>query len=266
MVRNCPEKPQLHVAATMHRGNNPGQQDAMWLGGTTFQHDDLSPQRFDCDDGLLAIADGVANSPRPERASRLAVAALAKSLFNHPERTGYDGLPGIRHVRAAQMALCDALASHRLPPGSSTTLVAAYVQVGRVVVLNSGDSRAYLIRADDGMKQVSRDHTELQKLIDSGEAEAGVEYASMYYALSDCLVADPESRDFSVHREVIEWHAGDRLILCSDGVHDVLDAVEWAAAMMAEPDPMKMVEATRQAVLARGAPDNFSVIALLLES
>lgn len=263
MAGNHSEKPSLRVAATMHRGNNPGQQDAMWLAGESLQHDDLPPQRFDCDDGLFAVADGLANSPTPERASRLAVEALAKSLRNHPERTGYDGLPGTRHVRAAQTALCDALASHRLPPGSSTTLVVAYVQDGRVVVLNSGDSRAYLIRADGGVKQVSRDHTELQKLIDSGEAEAGVEYASMYYVLSDCLVADPEGYDFAVHREVIEWHPGDRLILCSDGVHDTLDEVEWLAAMVAEPDPVKMVEGTRQAVLARGAPDNFSIIALV---
>jgi len=46
-------------------------------------------------------------------------------------------------------------------------------------------------------------------------------------------------------------------------VHDTLDEVEWLAAMVAEPDPVKMVEVTRQTVLARGAPDNFSIIALV---
>lgn len=263
MAGNCPEKPQLRFAATMHRGNNPDQQDTMWLAGKSFQQDDLLPQLFDCDDGLFAVADGLANSPKPERASRRAVEALAKSLRDHPEWEGYDGLPGTRHVRAAQAALCDALASRQLPPGSSTTLVAAYVQQSRAVVLNSGDSRAYLLRADGRVKQLSRDHTELQRMIDNGEAQAGVEYASMYYVLSDCLAAAPECDDFAVHRETTELHPGDRLILCSDGVHDVLDVVTWLAAMAAQPDPVRMVEVTRQAVLERGAPDNFSIIALV---
>lgn len=253
----------LRVAATMHRGNNPGQQDAMWLMGRLFQQDDLPPQLFDCHDGLFAVADGLANSPTPERASRLAVEALAKSLHDHPEWTGYDGLPSTRHVHAAQAALCDALASRQLLPGSSTTLVAACVQQNHVAVLNSGDSRAYLIRSDGSAKQLSRDHTELRRMIDNGEAQAGVEYASMYYVLSDCLAAAPECDDFAVHRETTELHPGDRLILCSDGAHDVLDDLTWLAAMAVQPDPVKMVEATREAVLARGAPDNFSIITVV---
>lgn len=46
-------------------------------------------------------------------------------------------------------------------------------------------------------------------MIERGEAEPGVEYAGMYHALSDCLVADAEMDDFAVHREVIELRPGD---------------------------------------------------------
>lgn len=259
------DTPQLHIAATMHRGNNPDQQDAMWLVGTSFQSDNLPLQSMDCTGGLFAIADGVANSSMPARASLLAVKALATALKAHPEWSVYDGLLGARHVRAAQTALCDAFAAGRLAWGSATTLVAAQIENGRVAVVNSGDSRAYLIRADGEVRQLSRDHTLLQQMIDRGEAEPGVEYARMYYALGDCLVADQEMDDFAVHRKVVELHSGDRLILCSDGVHDEVNVESWLTAMAGELDPLKMVGITRQAVFERGAADNFSIIALVFE-
>lgn len=77
MRGNADKAVALQVAASMHRGSPPDQQDAMWLAGVSFQHDDLPAQSFDCTDGLFAIADGVANSPMPARASLLAVEALA---------------------------------------------------------------------------------------------------------------------------------------------------------------------------------------------
>ncbi len=256
----------LRIAATMHRGRNRHQQDAMWLAGEACQYADMPPREVHAGtDVLIAIADGVATSPTPARASLLTVQSLVERLQAQPEWS-FDGLLGTRHVRAAQAALCDALASRRLAWGASTTLVAAHLRGNHLAIVNSGDSRAYLIRANGDTTQLSRDHTELQHLIDTGQAQAGIEYASVYNALSDCLVADPEAEDFAVHRETTELKPGDRLILCSDGVHDMLNEPTWLAVMAAETDPLKMVEVTRQAVLERGAPDNFSVIALVHEA
>lgn len=256
----------LRIAATMHRGRNRQQQDAMWLAGCACQHADMPPREISAAaETLLVIADGVATSPTPARASLLVVQALAERLQARPDWS-FDGLLGTRHVRATQTALCDALASRRLAWGASSTLVAAHLRGNHLAIVNSGDSRAYLIRANGDTTQLSRDHTELQHLIDSGQAQAGIEYASVYHALSDCLIADPEAEDFAVHRETTELKPGDRLILCSDGVHDVLDEPAWLAAMAAPSDPLKMVEATRQAVLERGAPDNFSMLALAYEA
>lgn len=193
---------QIRVAMTMNRGRNPDQQDAMWVGGQVHQHADLPTRGFECDaDALFAIADGVAASPTPARASLLAVKALAREMKLHADDWSFDGLIGTRHVRAAQNALCEALAARRLLCGASTTLVAVHLRGGRLAVVNSGDSRAYLIRANSETLRLSKDHTELQLLIDSGDAKMGVEYASIYDALSDCLVADPEAESFAVHRE-----------------------------------------------------------------
>lgn len=263
---SSPIPSRLRIAATMHRGRNRHQQDAMWLAGEACQHVDMPPREITLTEtALLTIADGVAPSPMPARASRLAVKALAEKLDAHSDWS-FDGLLGVRHVRAAQVTLCDALASRALAWGASTTLVAAHLRGNRLAIVNSGDSRAYLIRSNGGATQLSRDHTELQHLIDSGQADAGIQYASVYHALSDCLAADPEAGDFAVHRETTDLQPGDRLILCSDGVHDVLDETQWLAAMAAMPNPLAMIEATRSAVLEHGAPDNFSVIALAYQT
>lgn len=253
-------RPRLDVAMCMHKGRCPRQQDAMWIGGIAFQHANLLPQVTHSDaDALFAIADGVAASPTAARASRVAVQALAECLSAHPDWS-FDALVGARHVRTAQQRLCEALAAGRLAYGASTTLVAAHIRDDRLAVVNSGDSRAYLLRRDGTIERLSRDHTERQHLLDSGAAAEGIDYASLYDALSDCLIADPEAQDFAVHHHATTLCHGDRLILCSDGVHDVVEEAAWLSAMVRECDPLQMVDRTRSALLAKGAPDNFSMI------
>lgn len=128
--------------------------------------------------------------------------------------------------------------------------------------MNVGDSRAYRRSAEGEVTQISRDHTELNRLRESGLADAGVDYASIYDALSDCLIADPEESRFSIHAEVLQLHFGDLLILCSDGVHDVLGDSAWRSLMAAHSMPETLVRTTREHVLAAKAPDNFTVIAV----
>ena len=131
----------------------------MWLAGEACQYADMPPREVHAGtDVLIAIADGVATSPTPARASLLTVQSLVERLQAQPEWS-FDGLLGTRHVRAAQAALCDALASRRLAWGASTTLVAAHLRGNHLAIVNSGDSRAYLIRANGDTTQLSRDHT-----------------------------------------------------------------------------------------------------------
>jgi len=82
--------------------------------------------------------------------------------------------------------------------------------------------------------------------------------------VSDCLIADPEAEGFAAHRETATLQPGERVILCSDGVHDVFDQSEWLSAMVQEATPLSMAAETRRRVLLSGAPDNFSIITLRL--
>lgn len=252
------------IAYSTHKGTCRRQQDALAIDKTVVQRRSsgcvLLPTRHFRGETLIAIADGVAASPTAARASSLALHGLIRAM-EEPGGHSFDGLVGVRHVRAAQRAICGAMAAGFLGFGASTTLVAAHIRGNQLGVVNCGDSRAYLLREGAAVERLSRDHTEQQRLIEEGAAIVGGKYASIYDGLSDCLMAGAGDDDFAVHRSVTTLAPGDRVILCSDGVHGVVDEVAWLAEMVQLGSPKHMIAATCKAVLKRGAPDNLSMIA-----
>ena len=243
----------VDIAFTQHAGKvHPVQQDALWTGETCIQLQDAGTSLLTLAlPLLLAIADGVAISPQPQLASRFVIKHLA----------GIAATQGLsaRTIRDVHGALCDRYARGKTR-GSSTTLVAAYIRDAACQIINVGDSRAYLVAANGCWTQLSRDHTVLNDLRDANVAEAGIAYASMYDALSDCLIADDEEDQFSIHQRQTTLQPGDTLLLCSDGVHDTLGDRQLRELYDPELSLGAQVEILREAVLRAGAPDNFSLI------
>lgn len=255
----------FRIAYCMHRGAPPRQQDALLVGTEVKQFRNLHPKECECDDEvLIALADGVATSPHAQFTSRFILDELLRVLERHPQWCRDDLATG-RHVREVHAGLCAQVSQHPFLHGSSSTLVAAHLKGSRVAVINTGDSRAYLRKADGSIQQLSHDHTEWQRLRDAGEADDATGYASVYGALSDCLIADSLESEFAIHRATAMLAPADLIVLCTDGVHDVLGDNRWLALLVESADPTTLVKATRIAVLQSGAPDNFSVIALKLE-
>lgn len=241
------------LAYTQHCGNNPDQQDALWSGLAIYQHSDLAPLQHasDGDEVFAAVADGVANSPAPQRASRIVLESLAADIA--AGRTFNASL-----LRRAHGRLCDALARGR-SYGSAATLTAAACRGDRCTVVSVGDSRAYRIAADGRWEQITRDHTILNRLIDEGVAEDGVAYAGFYGMLDSCLTADDADTDFAIHYSTVAFRPGDALLLCTDGVHDTLGE-QLAALFDHGANALAQVQRWREAILALGAPDNFSLV------
>jgi serine/threonine protein phosphatase PrpC len=245
----------FEVAYTQHRGKqNAHQQDALWNGKQAIQHVGIAScaEIFLEKSLLLAVADGVAVSPAPHIASMFIIKALAQTGGASEPLTA-------RRVRHVHGLLCDRYARGRTW-GSSTTLVAARCVDDVCEIVNVGDSRAYRITASGDWIQLSRDHTILNDMIARGEAESGREYASMYQGLAHCLVADHEESDFSIHCNQSPFLPGDSLLLCSDGLHDTLGDGVMRELYRATASPLEQVKIWRKAVMAAGAPDNFSII------
>lgn len=253
----------FQVACCTHRGSPHRQQDALLIDAGVHQSDDWCRElAVNEDEVLVAIADGLASSPNSGFISRALLKELSSVLEGNPEWRR-EGLLSNRHLREAQARLgISAARRPRLRSGAATTVVVAHVQPGRAVVMNCGDSRAYLRTAGAQVRQVSLDHTELQRLIDAGQAEAGVQYASFYDMLTDYVCADPDEADFAIHRVETAFVAGDLLVLCSDGVHDILGDARWKAMLGNMQAPADLVSAARAAILRAGAPDNFTLVAL----
>jgi len=252
----------LEIAFTQHRGKiNRQQQDCLLINGAIHQAPALpiTPLTLAAEDVLLAVADGVVSSSAPRRASRTVLEELAKAIQEHPEWR-QEGFVSARHLRHVQTRLADQLADNPKTYGAATTIAVAHIRSHRAVVLNVGDSRVYHADREGRWQRLSKDHTVLQGLIDQGKASPDKEYASIYNDLEHMLIADHEEIDFAIHRVVVTLASGDTLVLCTDGVHDVLS--EQAMWGMFDPglDVAEQVKVWRKAVWQAGAGDNLSVI------
>ncbi|MEU7021295.1 MerR family transcriptional regulator [Streptomyces sp. NPDC046203] len=217
---------------------------------------------------LLAVADGY--GPKGERAASAAVAALVAVA------DGTGGVPGpgpgAAPVRAgdALNALEDGVREANLRvagsaagpgAGSGATLTAALLTGNRLTLAHVGDSRAYLLR-DGVLQRLTRDHTVVQALVDAGEldpAEAAErpDRAVLLKALDGGDV--PPEPEFGV-REV---RAGDRVLLCTDGLSAVVDAETLGAALGGTSGGVGVEEAVRALVEAArgcGGPDNVACV------
>ena len=263
----------LTLAYTMHQGKLcRQQQDGLLIDGMIHQDRVLPITAWSslADEVLLAVADGVASSGgnrriAPQQASRIVLEELVKAVRDHPEWL-QDGFVANRHVRHIQAQLSDQLADNPKTHGAASTLAVAHVRGRRAAILNVGDSRVYRANREGQWRRLSKDHTVLQGMLDRGEASPDTEYASLYGALEHGLCADPEASDFAIHRVTVTLEPGDRLVLCSDGIHDEIgEEMLWK---LFDPSLGAAAQAKvwRDAAWRHGAKDNYSLVVVAIET
>ena len=141
--------------------------------------------------------------------------------------------------------------------GMGTTLVAALALPGESHVVNVGDSRCYLL--EHGMiRQVTVDHSLVQLLVDRGEITA--EEARVHPRKN--LITRALGVDSEVACDLlrIETGPGSRLLLCSDGLTNVLTDQVLLHASMDEAEPEGLCRSLLRMTLEQGAPDNVTVV------
>ena len=143
--------------------------------------------------------------------------------------------------------------------GMGTTLVSAVMLDGRVYVLNVGDSRAYKITRRR-IVQITRDHSLVQDMVDRGEISA--EEARTHPRRNVITRALGVDENVPSDSFAPRFQRGDILLLCSDGLTNMLTDNEIFLAAREHRDPLSLGRALMQAALERGARDNVTVIAL----
>ena len=192
-------------------------------------------------DFCVAVADGVAQSNLSQYASLIAVKAVKKLWKNYQLEQNQSTVMSMQSIYEQ---IANAPIKYR---GAMTTLVLAYrlKDSDEIIIKHVGDSRVYLQR-DDGQSQngwrcITRDHNLLNQLIDDkAEAENRIadfsEYnklgmATALYTITDYLTIDSDEISNpmpSYDSQILQVKAGDCLVVCSDGVHDLVSCEEWS--------------------------------------
>lgn len=220
---------------------------------------------------LAVLADGMGGYRAGEVASALAVQCIVQSLQHSAMQPAPSSRPARltavhraleQCVQAANTAVRAHAARHPECEGMGTTVVAAVFTQDRLVVAHLGDSRAYLWRRGT-LRQLTTDHSWLQELIDAGHisAEAAAQ-SGQGHLITRALGVSARAHP-TLHEEPLE--AGDRVLLCSDGLSDMLGAAE-IAALLALPQPLSLqADQLVAQANAMGGHDNISVILAAVE-
>lgn len=209
--------------------------------------------------GLFVVADGMGGHGGGDVAS----AAVVTSLNGlPPPRSAPEFLDDFEARMGAVNAQLRELARARGRSIVGTTLAAILIYDAHFAAVWCGDSRIYRWRAG-ALEQLSRDHSEVQDLIDRGilepaEARTWPRRNVVTRALGAADQAELEIVDGPIA-------AGDRYLLCSDGLTGHVENDEIAAAL-AEDDPQKACDDLVALTLTRGASDNVSVIVVACEA
>ena len=211
--------------------------------------------------GVFAVADGMGGGKEGALASRMVCDELSRSVRAKNFLKRVDEIETA--VSAANARIFAYAKAHDFRQMGSTVALLAVddESFARGVVGYVGDSRVYRVRGG-AAEMLTRDHSVGAELDAAVGAGAGERFSARSNPLSHIL-----TRSVGVKEEVLlEWRkidiaAGDRYVVCSDGVHDVIKA-DTLGRIVADGELESVAGALADEVVARGAPDNYSFVSV----
>src|SRR5690625_4424349 len=207
---------------------------------------------------LLVLADGMGGHAAGEVASQAAVDEImnAELPVTDDIDVSIDAL--VVALKAANDRIRRLAVEDPTREGMGTTATVLYWTGRTLAVAHIGDSRAYLLR-DGRLQQITHDHTYVQSLVDEGRISR--DDARIHPAKSLVLKVLQGQPDIEPDFGVVDIQAGDKLLVCSDGLSDVLtdEAIQTDLNNNANDLDVAADELIRHA-LAAGAPDNVTVL------
>jgi PPM family protein phosphatase len=224
------------------------------------------PERAEEAGYALIVADGMGGHADGELASRMAISGLVKLVLAMPDwifrldaSVARDAKRRSRgRVRRLNSLLLEHGRREQKSRGMGTTLTIARIMGDDLHIVHVGDSRAYLLR-ESRLHRLTRDHTFVQLLIDTGQLspEEGARSSQRHVLVNALGGFNP---DVEVDVDQVKLSTGDRLLLCSDGLTDLVDDDAIREMLI---DCRDSAAACRQLVdraLANGGRDNITVI------
>ncbi len=201
---------------------------------------------------LYAVCDGMGGHEAGEVASEIAVRQLE---LHAPAEADADALEAA--VDEANLAIIRGVSEGIGREGMGTTCTAAILEGDHLVIAQCGDSRAYLLHAGI-LQQITRDHSLVADLVERGEIQP--EEARTHPWRS--YITRALGLDARIKPDLYELAAaaGDRLLLCSDGLYSMVEDDQIERILRQKGDPQQAADALVEAALDAGGSDNISVI------
>jgi len=207
-----------------------------------------------------------------ERASELAIATIEGRLLPPLVRLATAGVLDAALIlgemracfRRADSRLRAEAANHLDLAGMATTLTIAVSFGRRLFVTHVGDSRCYVLR-DGGLRRLTNDHTVAADLVRRGHisAEAAREHA-FRHILTEYVGGGVAKLNVDV--QDLELRSGDTLLLCSDGLTEMVDGHEIADILLAHPEPEEAAGSLVERANENGGHDNVTAVVARCEA
>jgi len=241
---------QIHSSSLTDKGRKrPNNEDSVDVFEPT------NPADLTTSGCLYIVADGVGGEADGERASKYAVQKILYYYYNQPQGEPGERLKGI--IRRVGNEIYDYTQDTGYGRRMATTVVVAVVHGNFLTIANVGDSRAYLIR-DGVAEQISEDHNLVGEMVRNGVlTEAESLTAKVKNRLTRSLGGEEDPHVFI--RANIPLKPGDKILLCSDGLHRYTLSKD-IAQLTAEGTPEKIAERLIDYANHKGGQDNISVV------
>jgi len=201
---------------------------------------------------LFAVADGMGGHRGGEVASRTAIEALRASVAN--------GSPLHEAIERANAAVLSRAAGDDELTGMGTTLTAVTTVGGRRLLIGHvGDSRAYLLH-DGELHRATDDHSLVEELVREGRLTPEQAEAHPQRAIVTRALGVDEHVDVDIY--TLDVVAGDRVILCSDGLTTMVRERDIERAAGTETDPQRLADALVAGANGAGGEDNITVVVI----
>ena len=201
---------------------------------------------------LFAVADGMGGHEAGEIASEITVNTLAELAPSHLDAEGLTAA-----VEAANYNVMKAPRQGIGRDGMGTTLTAAMLEGERLLIAQVGDSRVYLLHKGH-LQQITRDHSLMADLIEAGQITP--EEARVHPNRS--VITRAIGSDIHMRPDIYELNvdAGDRILLCSDGLSSMISNNSIESIMRRQSDAQHCADELVTAALENGGADNVTVV------